>query len=119
MQARVLVVESDPTIRKLLAAFLGSRGYPCHGVESISAALDALRRESCSLIILDLDLTERGDAVAELRSACPAVRLIGLDSLAEQRIGNPAQARLDAVIPKPFLADPLLAAMGHLATPLR
>jgi DNA-binding response OmpR family regulator len=117
MQARVLVVEADPTLRRRLAALVESSGYPCQTADSLPAAIEALRRNSFSLVIFDLDLAGQDDAAAELRAANPALRLIGLDSVAEHRAGHSGRAQLDAVIPKPFLVDPLLAAMGHLVAP--
>jgi hypothetical protein len=48
-----------------------------------------------------------------LRRAHPAVRLVGLDSLAEHRARG-EDSPFDAIIPKPFLIDPLLAALPTL-----
>jgi len=111
MRPRILLVEPDPTIRKHLAALLERLGYACASVATLVDAMAEARREPCALIIVDLDLAggDPDDCAARLRAAAPAARLIALDS-----DGLPALDAYDALIPKPFLADPLLAAIPGL-----
>jgi len=116
MRRRILLVEGDPTIRKHLAALLARLGYPCCPVASLAAALAEVESETYPLIIVDLDLAggdPRGVAV-RLRTLAPAARLVGLDSAAAASGADPALDAFDAVIAKPFLADPLLAAIPQL-----
>lgn len=117
MQARILLVEADALISKHLVTLIRRHGYSCEAVSSLSAALDALRRDAFGLIILDLDLpgTDPSAIAKELRGIRPEVRLVGLDSVAESRGGGASSpAAFDAVIPKPFVVEPLLAALPCL-----
>ena len=115
MQVRILLIVGDPTVGKHLAALVAGRGYECSVVPSLAEAGRELRERAYALVILDLDLL--GDdpvpTARQFRRAHPTVRLVGLDSLAEHRARG-GDSPFDAVIPKPFLIDPLLAALPTL-----
>ncbi|MFW6108784.1 MAG: hypothetical protein ACOC8D_03110 [bacterium] len=111
MSRRILLIESDPTIRKHLAALLERVGHSCSPVDALEPALREARRHPYPLIIVDLD-----DAGADLagwadtlRSVAPDARLLGLDST-----GTCPPNLFDVLVPKPFLAEPLLAALPGL-----
>jgi two-component system KDP operon response regulator KdpE len=55
---KVLVIEDDRLIRRLLSASLPSRGFIVSEVETGGAGLDAVRKERPDLIILDLGLPD-------------------------------------------------------------
>ena len=113
MRCKILLVEPDPTISKHLAFLIRQRGYECHAVASVPSALAELRRRPYEVIIVDLDLTGgRPQACAtEFRDAGAAARLIGLDSRGEPPGDDPVHHAFDAVIPKPFVVEPLFAAL--------
>jgi DNA-binding response OmpR family regulator len=57
MSARtVLVVEDDPSIRKLLTLTLKRDGYASMEATSVSSAMDAVRRQKPDLVLLDVNL---------------------------------------------------------------
>jgi two-component system response regulator PilR (NtrC family) len=53
---RVLVVEDDAVLRKLLEKTLGEHGYGVDAVETGEAALEALERDVYDIVLLDLNL---------------------------------------------------------------
>lgn len=110
MQARVLLALADPTVLKHLSHLLAGRGYECRCAPTLSAAIAELRAAPCQAAVLDLDLlgADLAASARRLREADPAARLIALDSLAERRRPDEAATAFDAVIPKPFLLEPLL-----------
>lgn len=55
---KILVVDDDRLIRRLLRASLPSRGFAVTEAETGAAALDVLKREMPELIILDLGLPD-------------------------------------------------------------
>jgi two-component system KDP operon response regulator KdpE len=55
---KVLVIEDDRLIRRLLSASLPSRGFTVFEAETGGAGLDAVRKERPDLIILDLGLPD-------------------------------------------------------------
>jgi two-component system, OmpR family, phosphate regulon response regulator PhoB len=52
----VLVVEDDPSIRKLLTLTLKRDGYDSREATSVSSALDAVRQQKPDLVLLDVNL---------------------------------------------------------------
>jgi two-component system, NtrC family, nitrogen regulation response regulator NtrX len=51
---RILIVDDEPDIRRSLSGVLEDEGYAAHAVESGEACLDALGREACELVLLDV-----------------------------------------------------------------
>ncbi|WP_082971575.1 response regulator [Rheinheimera sp. SA_1] len=70
MSARILVIDDETQIRKMLRIALKSVGYDVTEAESVGSGLSALVRQQPDLVILDLGLPD-GDGLellAELRS---------------------------------------------------
>jgi len=114
MPARLLLVVAEPTVLKHLRRLFARQGYTCECVSTLAEALDALRRDSCPVAVVDLDLlgSEPAGTARQLRETSPTTRLLVLDSLAEHRAGPERDRLFDAVIPKPFIAEPLLSALA-------
>jgi two-component system nitrogen regulation response regulator NtrX len=51
---RILIVDDEPDIRRSLSGVLEDEGYTAYGVGSGEACLDALGRESCELVLMDI-----------------------------------------------------------------
>jgi two-component system nitrogen regulation response regulator NtrX len=51
---RILIVDDEPDIRRSLSGVLEDEGYTAQAVESGEACLDALRRQSSELVLLDI-----------------------------------------------------------------
>jgi len=120
MQFRMLFIEADEMIRRHFVGLMRRHGYECQPVVSLAAALEALREGAFSLVVLDLDLAgpDPSATASELRRSNPALRLIAFDSVAEHHGADVGPPAFDAVIPKPFVAEPFLAALtGLLAEP--
>ena len=71
MQVRILAVEDDPHIARLLDRELGRMGYVLQTVDSAAAAAAELRRAPPHLLLLDLGLPDRdgADFLRDLRAA--------------------------------------------------
>ena len=105
MQIRILAVEDDPDIARLLSLELGRLGYSLRTVGTASQALDELRRSAPNLMLLDLGLPDRDGAelLRELREgggALPVICLTARDKPVE-RVGG-LRAGADDYIVKPF-----------------
>jgi putative two-component system response regulator len=81
---KLLIVDDDPTIRRMLFAWLSKEGYQCKMAENGSRALGCLHRESFSLLICDVMMP--GMSGLELLSLArehhphlPAIMITGLD----------------------------------------
>lgn len=105
MQIRLLVVEDDADIARLLERELGRMGYGLRTASSAGAAQRELKREAPHLMLLDLGLPDRdgGDFLRELRGAgdrLPVICLTARDRPVE-RVGG-LRAGADDYIVKPF-----------------
>jgi DNA-binding response OmpR family regulator len=105
VQVRILAVEDDPTIARLLALELGRLGYGLRTVATAAEALAELRRHAPNLMLLDLGLPDRdgADVLRELRAGGDMVPVICLTARDQpvERVGG-LRAGADDYIVKPF-----------------
>lgn len=105
MQIRILAVEDDPPIARMLTLELGRLGYTLLVVGTAGEALTQAKCWSPSLMLLDLGLPDRdgGDVLRELRArndSLPVICLTARDQPVE-RVGG-LRAGADDYIVKPF-----------------
>lgn len=115
MDERILCVEDDPHIGRLLMAILGEAGYPADWVTSGKKALTCWPQ--ASLLILDLMLPDSdGLAVCrEIRTCDATMPLIMLTAKAGTRdVVRGLEMGADDYITKPFEASILLARVQAL-----
>jgi DNA-binding response OmpR family regulator len=109
---RLLVVEDQPDIARLVSAGISRAGYVVDMVATVEEALAAVKLARYSLVLLDRRLPD-GDGItllAALRAAQQGIAVIiltALDSVPDRVFGLEAGA--DDYITKPFEADELLA----------
>ncbi|MFO7949735.1 MAG: sigma-54 dependent transcriptional regulator [Candidatus Fermentibacteraceae bacterium] len=111
---RVLVVDDDPQIRRLLAEVLQTEGYSCETVWAAREAMRVLRRQSFDLLITDLNLPDRSgldllDMISSRHPGLPVIVITGYASIesTKQAIRRGA---LD-YIPKPFSGRAVVSAI--------
>lgn len=107
--SRVLVVDDDASIRLLCRVNLELAGYAVCEAASLEEARTRLAAEPVDVVLLDLHLgCERsGELVSECRARrppAPVVLVTGESELTADEI-----AAADAVLPKPFRPEQLLA----------
>lgn len=111
MSARILVIDDETQIRKMLRIALKSVGYDVTEAESVGSGLSALVRQQPDLVILDLGLPD-GDGLellAELRSFSKvpvivlSVRNGDVDKIKALDVGA------QDYVSKPFSVEELLA----------
>jgi two-component system, OmpR family, KDP operon response regulator KdpE len=111
--ARVLVVDDEPPMRKLLRMGLTAQGYEVHEAASGRAALEMLTRKP-DLIILDLGLAdiEGLELIEAIRQRHDSLPIVVLSSRGDEA-GKVAALDLgaDDYVTKPFGMDELLARM--------
>ncbi len=106
-QTRLLIVDDDPGIRELTAAFLGDHGYIVDSAANGVEMRAAMARESYALVVLDVMMPGE-DGLSILRSldrrTAPAViilsvigeevdRIVGLEMGADDYLAKPANPR--------------------------
>jgi two-component system, OmpR family, response regulator PrrA len=124
-EKRLLVVEDDPSIARLLEVELADAGYDVEIAATGAAGLAAIEREEPAIVVLDVRLPDV-DGLSVCRQArrsghsMPILMLTALDRVGDRVIGLDAGA--DDYLAKPFAIEELLArlrALTRRATPDR
>ena len=108
---RVLVVDDEPQIRRVLRSTLAARGYEVQDAPTGEDALNSLRQSRFDLVLLDVNMPGMGgiEACREIRagSAAAIIMLTVSDSEADKVAALDAGA--DDYVTKPFGMPELLA----------
>lgn len=116
LKHRVLVVDDDPSIRRLLVVILRGQGYQTLEASNGREALAAMRAGSPDIVILDLLMPEvSGWDVLRERAADPSLLRIPMivasaSNIHESRVDVLA-AQVCGVIAKPFDLDTVLTTL--------
>ncbi|MBL0057656.1 MAG: response regulator transcription factor [Elusimicrobia bacterium] len=114
LKKRIMVVDDDKDIRRLVESILGKEGFVTVGAESGSDALKKIQNSKPDLIILDLQLPDKdGFEICKILRADPATRTIPVVFLTVQNLDSYKIAGLeigaDDYITKPFNQTELVA----------
>jgi two-component system OmpR family response regulator len=107
LHSRILVVDDDPELRKLITDFLAGHGYVVSAAENAAAMRRAIREDPPDLVILDVMMPGEDGLSAARRLAAeagPAVimlsalgsdtdRIIGLEVGADDYLAKPCNPR--------------------------
>jgi two-component system KDP operon response regulator KdpE len=111
MGDRVLVVDDEPSILRVVAANLRARGYEALTAASGKAALTVIETQQPDCIVLDLGLPDLGglEVLRRLRAwtTTPVVILTAVDD--EHRKATALDLGADDYVTKPFTMTDLLA----------
>jgi two-component system, OmpR family, response regulator MprA len=118
MRPRILVVDDDPAVLRMLARTLDAEGYDVEAVGDGGAALVAAERRAPGSVILDVAMPGL-DGLAVCRRlrasglAAPILLLTARDAVADRVAGLEAGA--DDYLVKPFAVEELLARLKAIA----
>ena len=108
---RILVVDDEPQIRRVMKTALASNGYEAYEARTGEEALESLRANHPDLILLDMNMPGMGgmSTCREIRAVCeiPIIILSVRDS--EQDKIAALDAGADDYMTKPFSVNELLA----------
>src|SRR5579875_2651804 len=108
---RVLVVDDEPQLRRVMRTALGANGYEAFEARTGEEALEALRENSPDLVLLDMNMPGMGGM-----AACRAIRaqseaailVLSVRASAMDKIAA-LDAGADDYITKPFSVNELMA----------
>ena len=108
---RILVVDDDPQIRRVLRTALIAQGYEIDDVRSGKEALERVREERFDLVLLDMNMPGIGgiETCRTLRAGCNAVIIMLTVRDSEQDKVRALDAGADDYVTKPFSFPELLA----------
>ncbi len=109
--ARILVVDDDPQIRRVMRMTLVSHGYMVSDARSGEEALEALRREKFDLVLLDINMPGIGglEACRLIRASSEMPVIVLTVRSAERDKVEALDAGADDYVTKPFGTPELLA----------
>ena len=108
---RVLVVDDEPQIRRVLRATLTSHGYEFHEARTGEEALEAIRANRFDLILLDMNMPGMGglEACRAIRSGSEvAIIMLTVRDSEQDKVAS-LDAGADDYVTKPFSTPELLA----------
>lgn len=108
---KILVVEDDASLNRLVCRLLSDNGYQPCGCENAKEAFDAMEREPLELIITDvmmpgMDGFEFADAIRRQDKEIPILFMTALDDMTSKRKGF--RIGIDDYMVKPIELDELL-----------
>jgi CheY-like chemotaxis protein len=114
---RVLLLDDDPSMRRLVSRLLGREGYRVDVVSDGNAALEKLERNEYAAVLLDLMMPIEGGmtVIQRLRKTKPETldRVILLTASPESVLKN-IQTEVYGVVNKPFEPAVLVEAVRRL-----
>lgn len=112
-RARVLVVEDDALVRRLVVDTLGRDGHEVRSASDAAGASALARDEHFDLVVSDVVMpgTSGPMLVAALREAHPTLRVIFMSGYYENPDLDPRAVQGARMLPKPFSPDELLRAV--------
>ncbi|QEC50382.1 response regulator transcription factor [Baekduia soli] len=118
MSPRILVVDDDPSVLRMLARTLTAEGHQVDAVGDGGAALAAVARRAPEAVVLDVGMPGM-DGLAVCRRlragglTAPVLLLTARDAVADRVAGLEAGA--DDYLVKPFAVEELLARLAAIA----
>jgi two-component system response regulator GlrR len=117
-KSRVLVLDDDVSMQKLVSMLLRREGHRVDVVDSGSKAIEAMERNDYVAILLDLMMPHEGGltVLSHLRTQKPELlrRVILLTAMPDPVLRGIAKD-VFAVVRKPFEASELVATVGRLS----
>ena len=111
---RVLVIDDDAQIRRLLAKSLGRAGLIVVLAENGDEATDVMRRERADLIITDIVMPDKNgiEIILEMKHAYPDTRILAIsgggNSGSEDQLQYARRLGADEILMKPLDLGELL-----------
>jgi two-component system KDP operon response regulator KdpE len=109
-QAKILVVDDEPAIRRLLGAALARAGYRVVEAGTARDALSAMQIDKPEAVLLDLGLPDRDglELVPLLKAAGASVLIVSARDATDQKV-TALDLGADDYVTKPFDTEEVLA----------
>ena len=111
---RVLIVDDEPAIRKMLAVMLSQAGIPTHTAADAGGALEALSNGSFTAVISDLQMPGISglELLTDVHRRYPELAFLIATGVDDVRVGVQAMKEgADDYLVKPFQLEVVLASL--------
>lgn len=87
MATKLMVIDDDPAIRRLLRRALAGDGYDVVEAGDGAGAVELILKERPALVLLDMNMPTLDGlaALSEIREACPGVKIVMVTADADRR----------------------------------
>ncbi len=116
---RVLIIDDEEVIRKLLVSVLSDNGYDVVAVDSASEGIDLARTDRFDLVVADVRMpghVDGIDAMHEIKRTHPDCRVILISGQLPDKETEARIAEADGYIQKPFEFGDLLNCIRSMST---
>lgn len=120
MQADIVVIDSEPTVRRVMIAILMREGCTVRGTGDLGEAIRLLRERRPDLVLTNVMLlgVSAHDAMLRLKAEFPSLPVLMVSGLPDQDvISEWRQKDGFDVFPKPFRAADLIAKVQQMLAP--
>jgi DNA-binding response OmpR family regulator len=116
--SRIMIIDDDPSFRKIMRAFLEVEGHQVIDAESGEAGLRLFRAENPDLVVTDIFMPGLSglETIERIRAEHPDVGIIamsGRDGIAAATL-LPEGSRADLTLQKPFRRTELIETVEQL-----
>jgi DNA-binding response OmpR family regulator len=119
-RAKIMILDSEPLVRSVVARILERDGYDVHAVEDLEQAKLELERLDPDLLLTNLFVrgTTGHDAAVCLQKLRPALRVLFVAGLPDdEQVRHLLQGRRCDFFPKPFTAQELMEKVRSVLSP--
>jgi DNA-binding response OmpR family regulator len=119
MKRRILLVDDDPAVRRMLLRLLNEENYSVRTARTGCEALELARSETFHLFLLDCELPDENGAeiCRQFISAHPDLPIVILRSASDGSLASGAN-RVGVCLEKPLDMEKLLRTIHELLTPV-
>lgn len=113
---RVLVIDDDDDIRRLIADIVTSAGHQVADAASGTAAIEVFKKDAFDLVLTDLEMPEISgrDLARVFRELSPGVMIALITGWGETLDRAQLQeSGIDRIVTKPFRVDEILSLAGE------
>lgn len=115
---QILVVDDDPSVRKVISMLLRYDGHEVESVDCGDAALALLTQRSFHIVVTDYTMPEMtGDQlIVCIRKLHPDLPIIMITAFPDHQVLTQSIGRADVLLLKPFTREALRAAIDKVLT---
>jgi two-component system response regulator (stage 0 sporulation protein F) len=117
---KILVVDDDPIIRKLLSEVLINDGHQVEVKENGKEALEEVKRQSYDLIFMDVHMPVMNglEALVAMRELVPEINVAMMDSYPDKLAAQSQEEGAIICMHKPFDLEQIREIIREIETPV-